>query len=74
MSTVHVDYHPEVLADRIGALRLQKKWTRETLAERSGITYHTLTKLELGKNTNPTLETMIALAKAFDVSLDALLT
>lgn len=67
-------YSVDLLADRLGQLRLSRQWTREELATRSGVTYHTLTKLELAQNTNPTLKTMLALAKVFEVRLEDLLT
>ena len=53
-------------------LRKQKGWTQERLARESNISYHTLIKLEQNNIKNPKIETVIKLADALEVSLDAL--
>jgi len=53
-------------------LRNKKDWTQERLARESGISFHTLIKIESGRIKNPRLETLIKLAKALGVSIDRL--
>ena len=52
--------------------RNKKDWTQERLARESGISFHTLIKIESGRIKNPRLETLIKLAKALGVSIDRL--
>lgn len=54
------------------ALRNQKGWSQERLAQEAGISYNTLIKLERNGIKNPKIETVIKLADALDVSLDEL--
>ena len=54
-------------------LRKKKCWTQEKLAQESGISFHTLIKIERGNIKSPRLETLMKLAKALGVSLDDLI-
>ena len=56
------------------SLRKKKGWTQERLARESGISFHTLIKIENGRIKNPKLETLIKLAKALGVSIDRLVS
>ncbi|MBN1915875.1 DNA (cytosine-5-)-methyltransferase [Candidatus Dojkabacteria bacterium] len=47
--------------------------TQKDLAERSGVTYSTITKLESGVQHNPTIETVVRIANALDVRIDTLI-
>jgi len=60
------------LAQNIRKLRQESKLSQEGLAKKIGITFSTLTKLESGVNSNPTLETICKIADTFKVSLDKL--
>lgn len=53
-------------------LRKKKGWTQERLARETGISFHTLIKIENGRTKNPKIKTLIKLAKALGVSLDKL--
>jgi len=53
-------------------LRKKKNWTQEKLAQESGISFHTLIKIERGDIKSPRLETLLKIAKALDISLDKL--
>ena len=53
-------------------LRNKKGWSQERLARESGISFHTLIKIERGSIKNPKLQTLIKLARALGVSLDKL--
>jgi transcriptional regulator with XRE-family HTH domain len=61
-----------MLSKNIKKLRKQHKLSQEQLAQKAGITYSTLIKLESGANKNPTIETAQRLAGAFGVGLDEL--
>lgn len=60
------------LARNIKRLRNKNEWTQEELAEKSGVTYTTIIKIEQGVVDNPTLKTLEKLAKVFDTSIDNL--
>lgn len=56
--------------NRIKALRLERAWSQETLAEISGLSSRTIQRIESGDQ--PSLETMSALAAAFEVTVSEL--
>jgi transcriptional regulator with XRE-family HTH domain len=63
------------IKDNIKNLRTKIGLSQEELARRSGIKLSNLSKIEAGFNSNPTLTTLIALAKVLSSgSLDKLLT
>lgn len=60
------------------AIRIQKEreirgLTQKDLADRSGVTYSTITKLESGNHQNPTVETIVKIASALQVKVDYLI-
>ena len=61
------------LAKRIVELRKQNKLTQEQLAEKSGISYKHIQKLEGKYNHDPKLDTLNKIAKAFKIPLFQLL-
>lgn len=56
----------------LAKLRKEKGLTQEGLARNAEISYHTLIKLESGGIKNPTILTVKKLAKALNISIDAL--
>ena len=56
--------HPPI---RYGGVLKQK------LAEKAGLSYNVITKIEQGAAKNPNIQTMIKLADAFKISLDDLI-
>lgn len=52
--------------------REQKGFTQEKLAQQSGVSYHTLIKIERGTIQDPRIETVVNIAKALGLSLDEL--
>lgn len=60
------------LQDRINQQLSRKGWTLKTLSDRSGVPYETLKKLANAKIDNPSLQSVIKVAQAFDCSLDSL--
>jgi transcriptional regulator with XRE-family HTH domain len=62
-----------MLAQNIKRYRTAKKLSQEQLAQKAGITFSTLAKLESGANRNPTVHTLQQIARALGVSLDELM-
>ena len=62
-----------MLADNIRRYRIEKGFSQEQLAQKAGVTYSTLTKLEMGVNKNPTVGTLQKVATALGVTLDDLM-
>lgn len=56
----------------LAKLRKAEGLTQEGLARKSGLSYHTIIKLESGGIKNPKLETLLKLSGALKVSLDKL--
>jgi len=61
------------LANNIKKRRETKGLSQEKLARLANVANNTLVKMELGKNQNPTLDTLKKVAKALDVSVDDLI-
>ncbi len=61
-----------MLAKRVKECRKQKGWTQQKLAEKTGLSFNTITKIEQGIGDSPTLKTLLKLADAFGVGLDEL--
>lgn len=61
-----------ILADKIIALRKQKGWSQEQLAEQLDISRQSVSKWESG-NSIPDLDKIVKLSKLFHVSTDYLL-
>lgn len=71
-STDHISLKNR-LQDSLNLRLSQKGWTLRALSDRSGVPYETLKKLAGGKIDNPSLQSIVKVAQAFDCSLDALL-
>jgi len=52
---------------QIGALRKERKWSQQELAERSGVTQGVISKAEDPDNGNLTVNTILRIANGFDV-------
>ena len=61
-----------MLAKRLKELRKKACWSQQKLAEEAGLSYNTITKIEQGSATRPTIQTVIKIADAFQISLDEL--
>ena len=61
-----------MLAKRIKELRKKSGWSQQKLAEKAGVSYNTVAKIEQGAATMPTIQTMIKIADAFGITLDEL--
>ena len=62
-----------MLDENIKKYRKESNLSQEQLAQKAGITYSTLAKLESGHNQNPTVKTLRQIAMALDVTLDDLM-
>ena len=63
----------DIVARNLRALRAERNLGVSELARRSGVAKGTVSKLEAGQATNPTVETLWALADALGVSLSELI-
>ena len=61
-----------MIAQRFKQLRNKAGWSQQKLAEKAGLSYNVITKIEQGAAKNPNILTIIKLADAFGVSLDEL--
>jgi len=61
------------IAKNLRKLREAKKLSQERLARLANVANNTIVKIEAGKNKNPTLTTLKKIAKALEVSVDALI-
>ena len=61
-----------MLAKNLKKFRKSAGLTQETLAQKSGVSYNAVIKLEQGMITNPTLDTLTKIANVFNVELDEL--
>jgi transcriptional regulator with XRE-family HTH domain len=61
-----------MLEKRLKQLRKKVGWSQQKLAEKAGLSYNVITKIEQGVARRPTIQTMIKLADAFGISLDEL--
>ncbi|MFA5276514.1 MAG: helix-turn-helix transcriptional regulator [Candidatus Omnitrophota bacterium] len=61
-----------MISRRLKELRKKSNWSQQKLADKAGVSYNTITKIEQGAATMPTIQTMIKIADAFGISLDEL--
>ncbi|MDQ1715383.1 MAG: Helix-turn-helix domain, partial [Frankiaceae bacterium] len=64
---------PPSIAEALRRARLRLGWTREDLAHHSGVSYGAIVQIEAGRRTDVRLRSLVALAEALDVSVDALI-
>ena len=60
------------LGARLRRLRKAREWTLQQTADAIGSSKSHVYEMETGRNTNPTIGTVIALARTFQTSIDAL--
>jgi transcriptional regulator with XRE-family HTH domain len=61
-----------MLSEQIKKFRKEKNMTQQELAEKSGLSFTALTKIEQGKAIKPRIQTIEKLADALNVSIDKL--
>ncbi|HCI05044.1 TPA: DNA-binding protein [Patescibacteria group bacterium] len=60
------------IAKNIKKLRAEKGYSLEKIARLADVSLSTVVKIEDGTNQNPTIETVLKLATAFEVGIDDL--
>ena len=63
-----------MLAENIRRFRKKKGLSQEKLARLADISNNTLVKIEMGMAKEPTITTVVKIAKALNVSIDKLVT
>ena len=61
-----------MLDKKIKSLRKKAGWSQQKLAEKAGLSFNVITKIEQRVAKRPTIQTMVKLADAFGISLDEL--
>ena len=61
------------VGDNLKRERLNKGFSQESLAEKAGVTLHTISKIETGATEDPRVLTLEKLVKALNVKIDDLL-
>jgi len=61
-----------MLEQRIKQLRKKSGWSQQKLAEKARLSYTVITKIEQGVAKRPSIQTMMKLADAFEISIDEL--
>lgn len=62
-----------ILDKSIKRERLKRGWTQKALAQKAGVPYRTLIKIELGISKEPTIHTIYKIACAFDLTVNQLI-
>jgi transcriptional regulator with XRE-family HTH domain len=57
---------------RVAKAREKRGWTQQELAERAGVRYETINRIENGKHAEPRVYVAVALAKALGTTVDYL--
>lgn len=60
------------LAGRLKKIRKDRGWSQQKLAEKAGVSYVVITKIEQNVSKEPTIISMVKLADALGVALDEL--
>ena len=61
-----------MLSKKLKELRKEKGWSQQKLAEKAGLSFNAVTKIEQGLAKHPTLKTLVKIADAFNITLDEL--
>lgn len=62
-----------MLSENLKRIRKEREYSRRKLSKLSGITITNIQDIEEGNNTNPTLNTLLALSKALGVAVSKLI-
>ncbi|MDD5079748.1 MAG: helix-turn-helix transcriptional regulator [Candidatus Omnitrophica bacterium] len=62
-----------MLSKRLKDLRKEAGWSQQKLAEKAGLSFNVITKIEQGAAKSPSIHTIIKLADALSISIDDLL-
>lgn len=67
-------YNTDTIHKKLIELRARDGITKAELAERAKVNYNTIVKIESGENKNPTIKTLIAIAKVFKIRVEELVS
>jgi transcriptional regulator with XRE-family HTH domain len=62
-----------MIGKNIRSLRFKKGISQDRLSKLADLSLNTIVKVESGKNSNPTIDTLTKIAKAFEVKVDDLI-
>lgn len=62
-----------MLTNKIRDLRKKRNWSQQELAEKAGLSFSAIVKLDTGLAKHPTIQTIAKLAEAFGISIDELM-
>ena len=62
----------KILAKNVKKYRIDQGLSQDQMARKAGMPYSTYLKIESGITTNPSLQTLINIAEALEISLDEL--
>jgi len=66
-------YNTDKIKKRLIELRERDQLSKADLADLAKVNYNTIVKIESGENKNPTIKTLIRIAKVFKVSIEYLI-
>jgi len=61
------------IAENIKALRVKRGISQDRLSKLADLSLNTIVKIEAGRNSNPTVVTLLKIAKLFNVRIDDLI-
>jgi len=61
------------IAENIKKLRVERKISRDRLSKLADLSLNTIVNIELGINPNPTIDTLLRIAKGFGVGVEELI-
>ena len=61
------------IGDKIRHIRTKKGLSQDRLSKLSNLSLNTIVNIESGLNSNPTMDTLIKITKALNVSIDSLI-
>lgn len=59
-----------MFGEQVKKYRKKNGWSQQKLAEKAGVAYNVITKLEQGTAKQPSIQTIIKIADAFEISID----
>ena len=73
MKTMSTNNSTSKIANNIRKIRQEKGISQDRLSKLADLSLNTVVNVESGANPNPTIETIRKIAKALNISIDALL-
>ncbi|MDO8584359.1 MAG: helix-turn-helix transcriptional regulator [bacterium] len=66
-------YNVSKIASNIKKRRLAKDLSRDELAKQAKVNYNTIIKIESGANKNPTIQTLIGIARVLEATVEEMI-